>query len=582
MRFSSLLLSIGIIPGFALHTSAQSTFQTAHPANGLVAHVPLTFGGYAAVGNHVVPAETQNRIVHWKLALDGTFQADSTHLPPQPDMSWGAISATSAPANSVYVLYNTYQLLPGSSSNWNGLLRLGPNGQILWDNPIVPASPWSFAGLKQASTLSDGSCLVAGSSPYFPTIPKLMKVDATGQVVWSSEGFPYNTIGYNHFNAASEGADAFFATGRTHNNLGWDQKLLVSKVDPTTGAAIWSQEFFAGNFTAGDTTAGEGFAVAPTPDGGCLVGGEALRLVQGGLTSFAVVMRLDADGEVVWQQEYLTGTAPQPRVGHMVPLDDGNYLLFVHTFWGNTSDDPRIMCINGDGEVLWEEKGYNWYFGIDLKLTGLANDGGLLLAGRNYPAANMGIAVKTTAAGVYLAPDLWQPGSGSTVNTSSVVLDWNPTRHMDHLYEVQVATDAGFVDIVSIITTQVDTLVFDAQSYTTYHWRVRVLDALGNPGPFSSAYSFTTDGSVGIGTLEEVGMKAWPNPAQDHLRIQLANTFASPITLTVHDASGRIAASNQWSSHEGILSVDHMAPGAYVLHALDREGRIALLRFAKH
>ncbi|MBI5858457.1 MAG: M36 family metallopeptidase, partial [Sphingobacteriales bacterium] len=89
------------------------------------------------------------------------------------------------------------------------------------------------------------------------------------------------------------------------------------------------------------------------------------------------------------------------------------------------------------------------------------------------------------------ATTLTAPANGA-VNVANPVLTWNALAAAE-TYEVQVATDAGFVTIVASATGLISPNYTPAGllNLTTYYWRTRAVNICGI-GNYSSVFSFTT------------------------------------------------------------------------------------------
>jgi chitodextrinase len=88
-------------------------------------------------------------------------------------------------------------------------------------------------------------------------------------------------------------------------------------------------------------------------------------------------------------------------------------------------------------------------------------------------------------------PILLSPSDGAVDVPLEAILEWNGTAED---FEVEVASDAGFVDVVFSPGTVATTIGLPAGTLlhaTEYYWRVRGNNALG-PGDFSAAFQFTT------------------------------------------------------------------------------------------
>ncbi len=130
--------------------------------------------------------------------------------------------------------------------------------------------------------------------------------------------------------------------------------------------------------------------------------------------------------------------------------------------------------------------------------TGSVNPG-------TYSLTIQGVSASVTrnvAVGLYVAsavpsqPTLTSPAAGATDVPLRPQLVWAPVGGAME-YEVEVATDAGFANIVeTATTTQTNHTVVNALgSLTRYYWHVRATNGCG-AGAFAAAWSFKTVGMV--------------------------------------------------------------------------------------
>jgi hypothetical protein len=100
------------------------------------------------------------------------------------------------------------------------------------------------------------------------------------------------------------------------------------------------------------------------------------------------------------------------------------------------------------------------------------------------------LRIDAAPGGVALA----SPADGATGVSQLPTLSWSPAPRAT-TYDVQVATDAGFSNVVfsGTVTGTAVTLSSSLLSAYHYHWRVRGSGSCG-PGSFSAPFSFTTGG----------------------------------------------------------------------------------------
>ncbi|HZI12267.1 MAG TPA: endopeptidase, partial [Myxococcus sp.] len=100
-----------------------------------------------------------------------------------------------------------------------------------------------------------------------------------------------------------------------------------------------------------------------------------------------------------------------------------------------------------------------------------------------------------TAPGV---ASLTAPANGATGQEPAAALDWADVSGAS-TYEVQVATDSAFTNVVASASTLVAsnwTVSPVLNTNTTYYWRVRANNSCGGTGAWSSVSSYTTRGCV--------------------------------------------------------------------------------------
>jgi hypothetical protein len=92
------------------------------------------------------------------------------------------------------------------------------------------------------------------------------------------------------------------------------------------------------------------------------------------------------------------------------------------------------------------------------------------------------------------------PANGATGVEPLAVLDWADVSGAS-TYEVQVATDSAFTNVVATATTLVTsnwTVSPALNTSTSYFWRARAKNSCGGTGAWSSTFSFTTRGCINL------------------------------------------------------------------------------------
>jgi hypothetical protein len=211
-------------------------------------------------------------------------------------------------------------------------------------------------------------------------------------------------VGYS--NSAQPTADGgYVVAGNSFDDAGRSDALVL-KLD-ANGDVIW-QKTYGG---IGDDDA---YSVHPTADGGYVVGGSTASFPTGG----AWVLKLDASGNVIWQKTYgVHGSALQLTA-------DGGYMVLGSVRHGDVVIDAWLLKLDTSGNVIWQK---TYGAGLTVFITSVQStaDGGYIAAGLYGFKA---WALKLDAGGNII----WQKiyGDGASFYTAS---------------SLSVTTDGGYI-----------------------------------------------------------------------------------------------------------------------------------------
>lgn len=187
---------------------------------------------------------------------------------------------------------------------------------------------------------TDYGYLVVGSSESNSTgvtIGIALMLDAIGNEIWN-QTFLYGS-----------GTELRFAVNYTNGFLLIGNEFLssggvngyVARID-YRGDLIW-QTAIAGNETQ------KFYSAFASSDGFVLLG---LSSPNGGVSSKALVVKINADGNVIWEKTYSFASDTVVRTGVLAP--DGNYVVSGFTDTRGTSNyDFLLMKINPSGDLVW-------------------------------------------------------------------------------------------------------------------------------------------------------------------------------------------------------------------------------------
>jgi hypothetical protein len=147
-----------------------------------------------------------------------------------------------------------------------------------------------------------------------------------------------------------------------------------SSVNVSTAKVIWEKTYGATDF---DDRA---LFMVPTDDD-FLVVGSTKSVTPNTMTGW--VIKLNADGNIVWNKTYLFGKETEIR--YAVNLQDG-YLLVGNQFTEGADENGYVVLTDRDGNQLWDTTlgGSK----IDKLFTGVAMPDGFIVAGLSFSASN--------------------------------------------------------------------------------------------------------------------------------------------------------------------------------------------------
>ena len=224
-----------------------------------------------------------------------------------------------------------------------------------------------LANSVQATT--DGGYIVAGSTSSFDGggfDGWLLKFDALGNVVWQKT---YGDVGGDQafYDVRQTGDGGYIVAGITRASAGANPDAWVLKLDKV-GNITWQKTYGDGGYDTAN-------AVQPLSGGGYIVLGAVDPSANPGRIW---LIKLDASGEIVWQERYGAGWDGGSSVQ---PTADGGFILAGVTAAG-INDAPHALFARFDsnGSVVWQKV----YQGISAEGIGSfapTGDGGFIAAG---------------------------------------------------------------------------------------------------------------------------------------------------------------------------------------------------------
>ena len=341
-----------------------------------------------------------------------------------------------------------------------------------------------------------------------------------------------------------------------------------------------------------------------TADGGFIAAGfYDPPAIADGARAFAV--RLNADGDTLWTQRY--GQADQSTLAYSCTEapGDGYLLTGVNYRPGVSLDEQFLIRTDTSGNLLWWRQ-----FG------GLANG---VFAVRVAPDSTV------ITAGEYREnswPNYWQQVMFTKWDAQGDIV-WQKRSHYHYLaspFDMEVLPDGSFVSCIHVFLGLTHIAKFSASGDSLWSRAYSVFLDLHNPrdisltsdGGFISTgwvYQDTAGGHPGLQTTyviktDSLGcvvpgchlvgvseyaielqeqLKLWPNPASDHLRLELELPEGAAVQGAVQavllDATGREVLRERVRQNGNLLShVFTLSPfpaGLYHLHLADEKRWLA-------
>lgn len=580
------IIALLCMGGFAYAQAPFDQTYTMTPSPGWWVHQSIAYagetpdGGFIGAGNYnstgagwtsdwyiTLWRTDASGSVIWSDSLIATYEGEGTH--------WVVADASVTDDGGLYVLYKKH--VPGYS--FNGVLKINSGGDIVWNTPLTSIGLYASGNLRSIETTDDNGCITAGATSYFPSLPLMIKVDAAGAIDWTTDYF-MNDIGWNTFYDVTQAEDGgYIGTGIVHNNPEGKYQMLVSKVD-ASGLPLWESVFNSGSYTSGDSILSEGYAVAATPDGGCLATG--YQTIPGSYPRSAFLVRIDADGESIWTKNEYFDVAGNAVGKVLLKNTDGNYLWMVSSNSGFTDDDPRLVKISSDGSIIWDQHGYQNYYGWDLWLRSITESGMLVFSGSTSVDHNYAKLVLASSDGLFRAPVPFTPTDGTLGVPEDTLLTINDdlSIHWFEHFIYQVAADSEFTNI-TIDAANIDNdslFITDLAPNTLYYWRIAGTGAEGDTSPWSAAYTFTTGDwivqDVNSGFAEDI-IAVGPNPFYGNTYLFLNLHEAGAIDIEVFDMLGKgcgIIYSGVLAAGDHVLPYQHEGPSGMYLVRIMQNG----------
>jgi len=233
---------------------------------------------------------------------------------------------------------------------WNGRYEGFPNGRHQADDA---------KGMRQ---LADGGYVLVGDGGG-GAIGMIVRTDSIGESIWTRYYYDdYRLYGFSDCELAEDDHIVVVSDDR------------AAEIDGE-GEVVWHRRY-----------GGEGnerfWTLTRCSDGGYLLVGETTSMGEGWADFYAV--KIDHEGEVEWERAY--GTEDNDVCGAVVETSDGGYCLAGSSRFAPGSDGiyAMVVRINIDGELIWQLVYDEFDPGGHLDDIVQTSDGGFAIAGVDW------------------------------------------------------------------------------------------------------------------------------------------------------------------------------------------------------
>jgi uncharacterized delta-60 repeat protein len=312
----------------------------------------------------------------WKVTMDAAKSVTATFTSgTPPTMTWAKTYGDlyADVAQSIQQTSDGGYIVAGYSSSFGPehrynfwILKLKADGTAAWQKyyPML----WDEHAYSIQQT-SDGGYIVAGTTTTNPPgfiAFLILKLNSDGTVAW---GNSYGGTGYDYANSVQQTSDGgYIVAGSTTSFGDTNGDCWILKLNPD-GTVAWQK-------TYGGTGADVANFVQQTLDGGYIVVGVTDSFGAG--SDDALLLKLDADGNVAWQKTY--GGTLMDSPNSIQQTSDGGYVVAGVTNSFSSSTDFWVTKLDPNGNATWSRiyGGSNTSYAYSIQQT---SDGGYIVAG---------------------------------------------------------------------------------------------------------------------------------------------------------------------------------------------------------
>ena len=169
-------------------------------------------------------------------------------------------------------------------------------------------------------------------------------------------------------------------------------------------------------------------------------------------------------------------------------------------------------------------------------------------------------------------PNMVSPNDGQSIMADNVSFSWETVDNATE-YQIEIARDDAFTNIISAETVVATSFDLDFQESGTYYWRVTAINNCGEATPIP--FNFTLETSS-TGELNGRTVSFQPNPTSDQLNISLSAPLPGAVQLNIFTVNGQLLGSHSYGAATSTMQVDLSAypAGVYLVRLVNAEASL--------
>ncbi len=253
----------------------------------------------------------------------------------------------------------------GSGKNDAWIVRLNKEGQRLWEKTYGDSADdeaTALAELKSGGFIVSGAKTVNGKADAW-----LLRLDDRGELLWEKN---YGGKEFDKAESFVVTADGdFVVCGGTRSQGAGLLDAWIFRVD-STGNLLWRKTFGGEKFDRLNS-------IITMPEGGFAVCGQTSSSGAGSVDFW--LMRLDRQGQVLWEKTF--GGAKPDWGEKMIRTADGGFLLCgITESQGAGASEAWVLRLDAEGNLLWDKPFGGAREENSYAITAM-RDGGYIIAG---------------------------------------------------------------------------------------------------------------------------------------------------------------------------------------------------------